>query len=79
VRDGWKSNIVLWGNRYQAKKERIFLLGEVFFPLTPPLMGDPILFAFSKLRNGNIKFAAEGKLPLYNHANRTLLMSKVVL
>jgi len=44
VRDGWKSNIVLWGNRYQAKKERIFLLGEVFFPLTPPLMGDPFIF-----------------------------------
>jgi len=42
MRDGWKNNTVLYGNKRQEKKKGFFQ-GEVFFLLTRPLMGDPVV------------------------------------
>jgi len=36
-----ENQVVLRGNSRQQKKGNIFFIGEVFFLLTRPLMGDP--------------------------------------
>jgi len=52
MRDGWKNNTVLYGNKRQEKKKGFFQ-GEVFFLLTRPLMGNPSVFCLFLRKENN--------------------------